>query len=160
VCRCNAIHYNHESPRRGLGFVRRKITHGVARVKRGLAAELRLGNLQAQRDWGFAGDVVRALWLALQQDEPDDYVIGTGQLHTVEELVQIAFDHVGLDWRRHVVVDPQFYRPEEAVLVANPAKAHQRLGWRPEVSFTELVQRMVDHDLAVLARETTQPKAA
>lgn len=157
---CNAILYNHESPRRGLDFVTRKIAHGVARVQRGLATELRLGNLQARRDWGFAGDVVRALWLALQQERPDDYVIGTGQLHTVEDFVQIAFAHAGLDWRQHVVVDPQFYRPEETVLVANPAKARRLLGWQPEVSFPELVQSMVEYDLTHLPIDAIPSRAA
>ena len=118
---CSGILFNHESPRRGLEFVTRKITHGVARIKRGLDTELRLGNLQAKRDWGFAGDYVRAMWLMLQQDEPDDYVIGTGETHSVEEFVEIAFARAGLDWRDHVVVDPQFYRPAEVdLLLANP----------------------------------------
>jgi GDPmannose 4,6-dehydratase len=148
---CSGILFNHESERRGLEFVTRKITHGVARIKLGLATELRLGNLQAKRDWGFAGDYVRAMWLMLQQDEPDDYVIGTGQTHSVEEFVRIAFEHVGLDWRHHVIVDPQFYRPAEVdLLLANPAKARQRLGWKPEVSFNQLVMRMVDADLTGL----------
>jgi GDPmannose 4,6-dehydratase len=150
---CSGILFNHESPRRGLEFVTRKITHGVARIKLGLASELRLGNLQAKRDWGFAGDYVRAMWLMLQQGAADDYVIGTGETHRVEEFVQIAFDHVGLDWRRHVVVDPQFYRPAEVdLLLANPAKAHARLGWRPEVGFVQLVTMMVDADLDLLSR--------
>lgn len=150
---CNGILYNHESPRRGLDFVTRKITHGVARVKLGLAGELRLGNLQARRDWSFAGDVVRAMWLALQQDEPDDYVLGSGRLHTVEEFVQTACAHAGVDWRRYVVVDPQFFRPEDTVLVADPLKARRRLDWQSEVGFTELVRRMVEHDLAMLGAE-------
>ena len=121
---CSGILFNHESPRRGLEFVTRKITDGVARIKLGLATELRLGNLQAKRDWGFAGDYVRAMWLMLQQDEPDDYVIGTGETHSVEEFVQIAFDHVGLDWRKHVVIDPQFIRPAEVdLLLSDPTKA-------------------------------------
>lgn len=151
VFACSGILFNHESPRRGLEFVTRKITHGVARIKLGLAQELRLGNLQAKRDWGFAGDYVRAMWLMLQQEQADDYVIGTGQTHRVEDFVQIAFDHVGLDWRRHVVVDPQFYRPAEVdLLLANPAKARQRLKWHPEVGFEKLVRMMVDADLAHL----------
>src|SRR5713226_4794259 len=133
---CSGIMFNHESPRRGIDFVTRKVTDGAARIKYGLARELKLGNLDARRDWGFAGDYVRAMWLMLQQEEADDYVIGTGQTHSVEEFVHIAFDHVGLDWRRHVVVDPQFYRPAEVdLLLANPAKALKCLGWEPLVSF-------------------------
>src|ERR1700745_4290477 len=121
---CSGILFNHESPRRGLEFVTRKITDAVARIKLGLAKELRLGNLQAKRDWGFAGDYVRAMWLMLQQDQPDDYVVGTGETHSVEEFVRIAFEHVGLDWEQHVVVDPQFYRPAEVdLLLADPTKA-------------------------------------
>jgi GDPmannose 4,6-dehydratase len=149
---CSGILFNHESPRRGLEFVTRKITHGVAKIKLGLAGELRLGNLDAKRDWGFAGDYVRAMWLMLQQDDPDDYVIGTGETHRVGEFVQLAFEHVGLDWEKHVVMDPQFYRPAEVdLLLANPAKAQARLGWGPEVGFKELVTMMVDADLAWLA---------
>jgi GDPmannose 4,6-dehydratase len=152
---CSGILFNHESPRRGLEFVTRKITHAVARIKLGLANELRLGNLQAKRDWGFAGDYVRAMWMMLQQDQPDDYVIGTGKTHSVEEFVRIAFAHVGLDWRRHVVVDPQFYRPAEvALLLAEPAKARRQLGWQPQVSFEQLVTLMVDADLAQLGGAT------
>jgi GDPmannose 4,6-dehydratase len=145
---CSGILFNHESPRRGLEFVTRKITHAVARIKLGLQNELRLGNLQAKRDWGFAGDYVRAMWLMLQQDQPDDYVVGTGETHSVEEFVRIAFDHVGLDWRRHVVVDPAFYRPAEVdLLLGDPSKAQRVLGWRREVSFPQLVTMMVDADL-------------
>src|SRR5437899_3008331 len=119
---CSGILFNHEGPRRGLEFVTRKITNNVARIKLGLASELRLGNLQAKRDWGFAGDYVRAMWLMLQQDEAEDYVVGTGQTHSVEEFVRIAFDHVDLDWHKHVVIDPLFYRPAEVdLLLANPA---------------------------------------
>jgi GDPmannose 4,6-dehydratase len=158
---CSGILFNHESPRRGLEFVTRKITHGVARIKLGLDRELRLGNLQAKRDWGFAGDYVRAMWLMLQQDRPDDYVIGTGQTHTVEEFVDIAFGHVGLNWRNFVVIDPEFYRPAEVdLLLADPSKARQRLGWRPEVSFGELVRLMVDADLAALAKQKPAARAA
>src|SRR5437016_1080185 len=150
---CSGILFNHESPRRGLEFVTRKITHGVARIKLGLATELRLGNLQAKRDWGFAGDYVRAMWAMLQQQQADDYVIGSGQTHSVEEFVGIAFDHVRLDWKKHVVVDPQFYRPAEVdLLLGNPAKAQERLGWKPELPFAQLVTRMVDEDLAGLRR--------
>ena len=160
----NGILFNHESPRRGLEFVTRKITHAVARIKLGLATELRLGNLQAKRDWGFAGDYVRAMWLMLQQEEAEDYVIGTGETHSVEEFVAIAFDHVNLDWRRHVVVDPQFYRPAEVdLLLADPAKAQRRLGWKPEVSFERLVKIMVDADLSALGKgagAATRTKAA
>lgn len=157
---CNGILYNHESARRGLDFVTRKITHGAAQVKLGLANELRLGNLQARRDWGFAGDFVRAMWLTLQRDEADDYVIGTGEPHTVEEFVRIAFDRVGLDWRRYVVVDPQFFRPEETALIADNTRARTRLGWLPELSFEELVGSMVDHDLAVLSQQPAEQRAA
>jgi GDPmannose 4,6-dehydratase len=163
---CSGILFNHESPRRGLEFVTRKITHAVARIKLGLATELRLGNLQAKRDWGFAGDYVRAMWLMLQQEQAEDYVIGTGETHSVEEFVAIAFEHVNLDWRRHVVVDPQFYRPAEVdLLLADPAKAQRRLGWKPEVSFERLVKMMVDADLAALGKGTgaapaTRTKAA
>jgi GDPmannose 4,6-dehydratase len=155
---CSGILFNHESPRRGLEFVTRKITDGVARIKLGLANELRLGNLQAKRDWGFAGDYVRAMWLMLQQDEADDYVVGTGETHSVEEFVHIAFDHVGLDWHRHVVVDPQFYRPAEVdLLLADPTKAHEELGWHREVSFGQLVCMMVDSDIAALSRTLHGP---
>jgi GDPmannose 4,6-dehydratase len=158
---CSGILFNHESPRRGLEFVTRKITDGVARIKLGLASELRLGNLQAKRDWGFAGDYVRAMWLMLQQDEADDYVIGTGQTHSVEDFVRIAFDHAGLDWRRHVVVDPRFYRPAEVdLLLGDAGKARRRLGWSPEVSFEQLVTMMVDADIARLAPEAARPRGA
>ncbi len=148
---CSGILFNHESPRRGLEFVTRKITHGVARIKLGLAQELRLGNLDARRDWGFAGDYVKAMWLMLQQDRPDDYVVATGETHTVEEFVRLAFDHVGLDWKQYVVVDPQFYRPAEVdLLLGDPTRARQELGWEPEVAFPQLVTMMVDADLATL----------
>ena len=152
VFACSGILFNHESPRRGLEFVTRKITHGVARIKLGMATELRLGNLEAKRDWGFAGDYVRAMWMMLQQDLADDYVIGTGETHRVEDFVRLAFQHVGLDWRNYVVMDPQFYRPAEVdLLLANPAKAQSRLGWQPQVTFKELVTMMVESDLAQLA---------
>ena len=148
---CSGILFNHESPRRGLEFVTRKVSHGVARIKLGLASELRLGNLEARRDWGFAGDYVQAMWLMLQQDRPDDYVVGTGQTHSVRELCQVAFDHVGLDWEKHVVADRQFYRPAEVdLLVSDPSKARQDLGWEPQVSFEGLVHMMVDADLKLL----------
>ncbi|MCC6417503.1 MAG: GDP-mannose 4,6-dehydratase [Gemmataceae bacterium] len=148
---CSGILFNHESPRRPPEFVTRKITRTAAQIRYGLATELRLGNLEARRDWGHAGDFVRAMWLTLQQDEPDDYVIGTGATHAVREFVEIAFDHAGLDWRNHVVVDPQFYRPAEAVpLVADASKARQRLGWTPQIAFPELVRSMAEADLAAL----------
>jgi GDPmannose 4,6-dehydratase len=158
---CSGILFNHESPRRGLEFVTRKITHGVARIKLGMSNELRLGNLQAKRDWGYAGDYVRAMWAMLQQDEPDDYVIGTGQTHSVEDFVRVSFEHVGLDWKRYVVNDPQFYRPAEVdLLLGNPAKARQKLGWEPEVSFEQLVHLMVDSDLAQLSHSLKSGQTA
>jgi GDPmannose 4,6-dehydratase len=145
---CAGILFNHESPRRGLEFVTRKITHGVAAIKHGRAKELRLGNLQAKRDWGFAGDYVRAMWLMLQQPEPDDFVIGSGETHSVEEFVALAFSRVGLDWRQFVVLDPQFYRPAEVeLLLADARKAHEQLGWKPETTFEQLVHLMVDADM-------------
>ena len=147
----SGILFNHESPRRGIEFVTRKISDGVARIKLGLAKELRLGNLDAKRDWGFAGDYVEAMWLMLQQKEPKDYVIGTGEQHTVQELVELAFRHVGLDWKQHVVQDPRFMRPAEVeTLLADPTLAKRELGWTPKVSFPKLVQMMVDADLARL----------
>ena len=145
---CSGILFNHESPRRGLEFVTRKVTDGEARIKRGLADELRLGNLDARRDWGYAGDYVEAMWLMLQQERPDDYVIATGETHSVGELVETAFAHVGLNWRRYVVQDPAFLRPAEVdLLVGDASLARDRLGWRPTVGFHELVRRMVDADL-------------
>jgi GDPmannose 4,6-dehydratase len=158
---CSGILFNHESPRRGLEFVTRKITHGVARIKLGRATELRLGNLEARRDWGFAGDYVRAMWLMLQQEVPDDFVVGTGETHSVEEFVRIAFSHVGLDWKKYVVIDPEFYRPAEVdLLLSSPAKARSVLGWEPEVSFEQLVRMMVDADLAGLVRGRGHIQAA
>lgn len=158
---CSGILFNHESPRRGLEFVTRKITHGVARIKAGLATELRLGNLQAKRDWGFAGDYVRAMWLMLQQDHPEDYVVGTGETHSVEEFVEIAFDRARLDWQKHVVIDPQLYRPAEVdVLLADATKARSALGWRPAVSFEHLVRMMVDEDLARVCPSAGQAPGA
>ncbi len=148
---CSGILFNHESPRRGLEFVTRKITNAVAQIKLGLATELRLGNLQARRDWGFAGDYVRAMWLMLQQNLPDDYVVGTGETHSVEEFVTIAFNHVGLDWKKHVVIDPKFYRPAEVdLLLGDSSKARKNLNWLPEVSFKRLVTMMVDADMNAL----------
>ncbi len=144
----SGILFNHESPRRGLEFVTRKVTDGVARIKAGLTQELRLGNLDAQRDWGFAGDYVRAMWLMLQQTEADDYVIATGESHSVKELVEIAFEHAGLEWEKHVVLDPAFLRPAEVDhLIGDAAKAKAQLGWTPSVDFKELVTMMVDADL-------------
>lgn len=144
----SGILFNHESPRRGLEFVTRKVTDGVSRIKLGLATELRMGNLDSQRDWGFAGDYVKAMWLMLQQDTPDDYVVATGETHTVKELVQLAFDRVGLDWEKYVVIDPRFIRPAEVdLLIGQPAKANKVLGWVPETSFQTLVNMMVDADM-------------
>jgi GDPmannose 4,6-dehydratase len=144
----SGILFNHESPRRGIEFVTRKVTDGVARIKLGLASELRLGNLDARRDWGFAGDYVDAMWRMLQQDTPRDYVIGSGETHSVRELVELAFAHVGLDYRKYVVSDPRFYRPAEVdLLLADASKARRELGWTPKVSFAELVAMMVDADL-------------
>ncbi|HEX6644829.1 MAG TPA: GDP-mannose 4,6-dehydratase [Gemmatimonadales bacterium] len=144
----SGILFNHESPRRGIEFVTRKVTDGVARIRLGLATELPLGNLDARRDWGFAGDYVDAMWRMLQQEEPRDYVIGTGVSHSVRDLVEAAFSHVGLDWTKYVRVDSRYIRPAEVdVLTADPAKARQELGWEPRVSFRELVGMMVDADL-------------
>ena len=151
---CSGILFNHESPRRGLEFVTHKITHAVARIKLGLADELRLGNLDARRDWGYAGDYVRAMWLMLQQEVADDYVVASGETHSVREFVEEAFAYVDLDWRQFVVQDPKFYRPAEVdLLVGDPAKAGQILGWEPTVDFRSLVRMMVDSDLAVLSDE-------
>ncbi len=144
----SGILFNHESPRRGLEFVTRKITDAVARIKRGKATELRLGNLEARRDWGFAGDYVDAMWRMLQQDEPRDYVIGTGETHSVRELCEVAFGHVGLDWKKYVKVDPKFVRPAEVdILLADASQARRALGWAPKISFEQLVKMMVDADL-------------
>jgi GDPmannose 4,6-dehydratase len=148
----SGILFNHESERRGKEFVTRKISDGVARIKLGMQKELRLGNLDAQRDWGFAGDYVRAMWLMLQQNEPDDYVISTGRTHYVRDFVRLAFESVGLNYEKHVVVDPRFYRPAEVdLLIGNPAKARRALGWEPTVSFEALVERMVRADLERLS---------
>lgn len=147
----SGILFNHESPRRGLEFVTRKITHHVARIKLGLTKELRLGNLDARRDWGFAGDYVEAMWLMLQQNEPDDFVIATGETHSVEEFLDLAFGHVQLNWRDYVVQDERFMRPAEVdLLVGDPSKAGEKLGWEPRVSFPALVQMMVEADLQML----------
>jgi GDPmannose 4,6-dehydratase len=148
----SGILFNHESPRRGIEFVTRKVTDGVARIKLGMAKDLRLGNLDSRRDWGFAGDYVEAMWLMLQQSEARDYVIGTGETHSVRELVELAFGRVGLDYRQYVVSDPRFHRPAEVdLLLADPTKARKELGWKPKVSFTELVTMMVDADMARLS---------
>ena len=145
----SGILFNHESPRRGMEFVTRKVTDGVARIKLGLSTELRLGNLDARRDWGFAGDYVDAMWRMLQREEPEDYVIGTGVAHSVRELVETAFSHAGLDWSRYVRTDPAFMRPAEVdVLLADPSRARKELGWEPQVDFAGLVRMMVDADLA------------
>ena len=151
----SGILFNHESPRRGLDFVTRKISNGVARIKLGQAKELRLGNLEAQRDWGFAGDYVEAMWRMLQQDEADSFVIGMGETHSVREFCEVAFGHVGLDWKQHIVQDPAFMRPAEVdLLVGDPSKAGSILGWEPKVSFTELIHMMVDADLKLLREGT------
>jgi GDPmannose 4,6-dehydratase len=152
----SGILFNHESPRRGIEFVTRKVTYNVAKIKLGMAKEIRLGNLDSRRDWGFAGDYVKAIWLMLQQDQPDDYVIATGETHSVQELVETAFGCVGLDWHDYVVQDPRFMRPAEVdLLVGDPAKAGQVLGWEPKVTFTTLIQMMVEADLALLKSGNT-----
>lgn len=144
----SGILFNHESPRRGLEFVTRKITDGVARIKSGLTKELRLGNLESRRDWGFAGDYVEAMWLMLQQEVPGNFVIGTGETHSVREFCEIAFGHVGLDYNEFVIQDERYYRPAEVdLLISDPSKARSVLGWEPAVSFKELVIRMVDADM-------------
>jgi len=153
----SGILFNHESPRRGLEFVTRKITHAAARIKLGLQEQLPLGNLDAQRDWGFAGDYVRAMWLMLQQDTPDDFVIATAETHPVREFCEIAFSQVGLNWEDHVVMDERFMRPAEVdLLVGDPSKAKRVLDWEPEVSFAELVRRMVEADLEMVERQKAQ----
>jgi GDPmannose 4,6-dehydratase len=151
---CSGILFNHESPRRGLEFVTRKVTHGAARIKLGLANELRLGNLESRRDWGYAGDYVKAMWLMLQQNKPDDYVVGTGKTWSVRDLCQTAFSYLDLDWQEHVVQDPRFYRPAEVdLLISDPSKARRVLNWEPTVSFEELVHMMVDADLQALKKK-------
>ena len=150
----SGILYNHESPRRGLEFVTRKITHGAARIKLGRAQELRLGNLDARRDWGFAGDSVKAMWLMLQHETPEDFVIGTGETHSVREFCEAAFGYIGLNYQDYVIQDERYYRPlETAQLVCDPEKANRLLGWKPEVSFEALVHQMVETDLAHIAQE-------
>ena len=145
---CSGILFNHESPRRGLEFVTKKVSNGVARIKMGLSNELRMGNLDAKRDWGFAGDFVEAMWLMIQQDEPEDYVISTDEAHSVKELVEVAFDYVGLNWKDYVVIDPKFVRPAEVdLLLGDSAKARNKLKWLPKVKFEELIRMMVDYDI-------------
>ena len=147
----SGILFNHESPRRGLEFVTRKVTHGVARIKAGIDEKLALGNLDAQRDWGYAADYVRAMWMMLQQDHPDDYVVATGQTHSVKELVELSFAAVDLDWEEHVVIDERYLRPAEVdLLVGDPSKAQTNLGWSREVDFAQLVQMMVEADTALV----------
>ncbi|MNC31786.1 GDP-mannose 4,6-dehydratase [compost metagenome] len=151
---CSGILFNHESPRRGIEFVTRKVTDAAARIKLGQQSELRMGNLDSLRDWGFAGDYVKAMWLMLQQDEPDDYVISTGEMHTVRELLEIAFSYVGLDYRDYVVIDPEFVRPAEVdLLLGDCSKAKEKLGWELEVGFKELIHMMVEADLDRVKKE-------
>lgn len=150
---CSGILFNHESPRRGPEFVTRKISLSVARIAHGLDSELRLGNLDASRDWGHAKDYVEAMWLMLQAEKPDDYVVGTGETHTVREFVQLAFDRVGLNWEKYVKIDPKFFRPAEVdLLLSDPARAKAQLKWSPKTSFTQLVQQMVDSDMTQIER--------
>ena len=151
---CNGILFNHESPRRGETFVTRKITRAATRIKLGLQKKLYLGNLDAKRDWGFAGDYVQAMWLMLQQDKPDDYVVATGETHSVREFVQEVFEYLDLDWRDHVEIDPRYFRPTEVdLLQGDPSKAKKVLGWQPKVSFRELVRMMTDADMKIAQRE-------
>jgi len=157
---CSGILFNHESPRRGLEFVTRKISHGVAAIAAGQATELRLGNLDAQRDWGFAGDYVEAMWMMLQRDTADDYVVATGETHSVREFCEVAFARVGLDWEDHVVVDEQFFRPAEVdLLVGDATKARSTLGWKPQTTFEQLVHMMVDADRAAIEAAGNRPPA-
>ncbi len=154
----SGILFNHESPRRGLEFVTRKITHHVAQIKQGLINELRLGDLDPQRDWGFAGDYVEAMWLMLQQDQPDDYVVATGETHSVQEFCEVAFGHVGLNWQDHVVQDKAFMRPAEVdLLIGDPGKCLRQLDWAPKTSFIELVHMMVEADMALVEWEQKHP---
>jgi GDPmannose 4,6-dehydratase len=156
----SGILFNHESERRGLDFVTRKVTHGAAAIKLGLQEDLALGNLDAQRDWGYAKDYVEAMWLMLQQDEPDDYVIATGEVRSVRDLVQVAFEHVGLDPEKHIRTDPRFLRPAEVEqVIGDAAKAREKLGWRPRTSFEEMIRLMVDADLELLAGEVPHRQA-
>jgi GDPmannose 4,6-dehydratase len=156
----SGIAFNHESERRGLEYVTRKVTHGAAAIKLGLEEELALGNIDAKRDWGYAKDYVEAMWLMLQQDQPDDYVIATGEVHSVRELVRVAFEHVGLDPERHIRIDPRFLRPTEVEhLIGDASKARENLGWRPRTSFDEMIRLMVDADLELLGRSVPQKQA-
>ncbi|GLI06385.1 GDP-mannose 4,6-dehydratase [Paenibacillus tyrfis] len=151
---CSGILFNHESPRRGIEFVTRKVTDGVARIKLGLQSELRMGNLDAKRDWGFAGDYVKAMWLMLQQEQPDDYVISTNEMHTVRELLEIAFSYVDLNYEDHVAIDPKFFRPAEVdLLLGDCTKAKSQLGWQQEVSFRDMIHMMVNADMARVEQE-------
>jgi GDPmannose 4,6-dehydratase len=153
---CNGILFNHESPRRGETFVMRKVTRAATRIKEGLQEKLYLGNLEAKRDWGFAGDYVEAMWLMLQQQQPDDYVVGTGETHSVRELVELAFAELGFDWRQYVEIDPRYLRPTEVdVLQSDPSKARRVLDWRPRVGFVDLIKMMTAHDLDLARQERT-----
>lgn len=153
---CSGILFNHESPRRGYEFVTRKVTNAVAKIKHGLQDKLFMGNLDSKRDWGFSGDYVEAMWLMLQQPKPDDYVIATGETHTVRELVEVAFSHVGLNWEDYVEIDPKFIRPAEVdLLIGDPSKAKKILGWKPKVNFEGLVKMMVDSDMAIWDKATS-----
>ena len=157
---CNGILFNHESPRRGETFVTRKVTRAAARIKEGLQQKIYLGNLEAKRDWGFAGDYVEAMWLMLQQEKPDDYVVATGETHSVRELVERAFGELGLDWQKYVETDPRYLRPTEVDLLQGDAsKARQILGWRPKLGFAELIRMMIEHDLDLARRERTLKSA-
>lgn len=156
---CNGILFNHESPRRGFEFVTRKITSAIAKIKFGLANELRLGNLGAKRDWGFSGDYVQAMWLMLQQEKPDDYVIATGETHTIKEFVELAFRHAGLNYKDYLVIDKELYRPAEVnILIGDYSKARKKLRWKPKVRFEELVKMMVDADIRMLKSYRVKPK--
>jgi GDPmannose 4,6-dehydratase len=153
---CSGILFNHESPRRGIEFVSRRVTYNVARIKLGLQDKLKMGNLEAERDWGFAGDYVRAMWLMLQQEKPDDYVIATGQTHSVRRLLEVAFSHVGLDYQNHVEIDPELLRPADVQhLRGDCAKARRTLGWHPDVTFEKLVEMMVDSDLQLVSKDVS-----
>lgn len=153
---CNGILFNHESPRRGETFVTRKITRAATRIKLGLQEKLYLGNLEAKRDWGFAGDYVEAMWLMLQQDEPDDYVIATGETHSVREFIERVFARLGLDWERHVEIDPRYFRPTEVdILLGDSTKAKEKIGWVPKVKFEKLIEMMVEYDMELAGQEKT-----
>jgi GDPmannose 4,6-dehydratase len=157
---CSCIAFNHESPRRGAEFVTRKVSQQVARIKLGMANKLKMGNIEGQRDWGFAGDYVRAMWLMLQQSQPVDLVIATGITHSVQQLLEIAFAHAGLDWKKYVEIDPALLRPaDDELLYGDSSQASKILGWRPEVSFKKLVEMMVDSDLALLSQTMAKPIA-